>query len=79
MFFIIFLKNHFLLKLFSDCCDQSGYPGSIVYLSYYDCCDKFECTGFIVYIFEPRFLSNGSLVIAQVYPFVVRPSEYATV
>ena len=33
MFFYYFFKNHFLLKLFSDCCNQSGYPRSIVYLS----------------------------------------------
>ena len=33
MFFIVFTKITFYWKLFSDCCDQFGYPGSIVYLS----------------------------------------------
>ena len=33
-FLLFFSKITFYWKLFSDCCDQYGYPGSIVYLSY---------------------------------------------
>ena len=33
IFYFLFSKITFYLKLFSDCCDQFGYPGSIVYLS----------------------------------------------
>ena len=36
-FFVIFSKITFYWKFFSDCCDQFGYPGSIVYLSCFLC------------------------------------------
>ena len=54
VFLLFFSKITFYWKLFLDCCDQFGYPGSIVYLS---------CFIFFVQI---SFLTKSYLLIAAI-------------
>ena len=64
-FLLFFSKITFYWKLFSDCCDQFGYPGSIVYLSCFisfihdlHLCNNFGASNINIEDFKGKIVKN---------------------
>ena len=78
-FLLFFSKITFHWKLLSDCCDQFGYQGSIVYLSCYHLQEGVEHFQiFIWYYLQSKFVSGINFNVMILVKFTHHGQEFCS-